>query len=744
MPILGSEGDVMGAFDFYSAEVRWPTIQDLEVLKIVTSTASVIIERDRHLRRLIDSEEQRREVEQIAQLGYWSASLETFESSISAIAKAICGLPSDQEVVTLQELREMVHPDDLSRVVSEQRTALKAQAPVRSNFRIVHADKSIHHVDMQGNIQFDIDGKAVRYVGTVQDTTEQRLREAALRLYQRAIDSSSNGVVVVNGQSPEMEIIYINRAFEAMTGYALEEVVGRNCRFLQGEAVDQPGRAALRQAIADRTDGSAVLRNFRKDGSEFWVEVRVSPVKDDSGNVTHYVGFQTEISERIRYERELLYQGTHDALTGLPNRALAIEHLDLSLARQRLSGRPAAVIFLDLDRFRLVNDSMGHAIGDQLLRTVAFRLSELRTDRGLVARMGGDEFLLILSECKHYQEIQRFVAEVERTLRLPILFEETQVVPEASIGIAIFPDHGGESSELLRNADIAMSVAKSSGRANHQYFRPELSARAQEQLTLQSELHLALERQEFVLHYQPQFSKHGDFVGLEALIRWNHPARGLLFPGQFIQAAEEFGVIGDIGQWVLVEACRQNRAWQDAGEFFVPVAVNVSAAQFRRSSFFSDVNAALQGARLKPQHLEIEITESMVMESAERFTDALDHLQQIGTKTSLDDFGTGYSSLSFLRTFALDALKIDRMFVRDITTDSSAAVICETIIGMAHSLSMSVVAEGVESIEQANFLRKHDCDVLQGYYFSMPLAPMELVGEMPRLRTCFVEGVRRS
>jgi len=340
--------------------------------------------------------------------------------------------------------------------------------------------------------------------------------------------------------------------------------------------------------------------------------------------------------------------------------------------------------------------------------------------------MGGDEFVLILTEYESQAALMERMAAVHRTLRVSRSGQD-QAVLEASIGIAICPEHGQDAVELLRNADTAMYAAKSQGRGNSQIYRRTLTIEATEKLALQSDLHRAIERSEFVLHYQPQFFREGRLSGIEALIRWNHPSRGLLMPGSFIDAAEEFGLIDLLGNWVLREACRQNKAWQDADLFHVPIAVNVSVTQFRRADFIHDVEQALQASGLAARYLDLEITETTVMDGPERMVELLHRLRRLGTKTSIDDFGTGHSSLSFIRRFALDALKIDKSFVHDIVADPAAAAICDTIVRMAHNLGLRVVAEGVETVEQANFLREHFCDALQGFLFCAAKSSTDLV-----------------
>ena len=562
------------------------------------------------------------------------------------------------------------------------------------------------------------------------------VQSAALRLNQRAVEASSNGVLIVDAQRADMPIIYANRAFETLTGYTQAEILGQNCRFLQGKESDQAGLRSLRLSLQSHQDGHALLRNYRKDGTAFWVDLHTAPVRDEQGTVTHYVGFQTDCTERIRYQDELLHQAGHDSLTGLANRSLLQDRIEQALIRTR-SGEQTAIVFIDLDRFKLINDSMGHAAGDLLLKECALRISAKVSQSDTVARMGGDEFVLLLHQVAGPLAVQQQTDTILTALNAPFYINGDTIAISASAGIALHPAHGDTTSALLRNADIAMYDAKSHGRDNSRVFSTNLSARAADSLRLKAELKIVLAEQQFCLHYQPKIhASSGALVGFEALVRWNHPVRGLLYPVGFIDAAEEFGLINELGSWVMHEARRQARAWHLAGRHMVSVAVNVSVAQFRNQAFLTEVENTLRQTGLAARFLELEITESLVMESPQQFIQILAHLHRIGVTISVDDFGTGYSSLSFVKQFPIDYLKIGKSFVNDISTDPSDAAICETIITMGHNLGLLVIAEGVETIAQALFLREHGCDILQGYLIARPQPPDSNFGDFPRLLEC--------
>ena len=418
----------------------------------------------------------------------------------------------------------------------------------------------------------------------------------------------------------------------------------------------------------------------------------------------------------------------HDPLTNLPNRALLQDRLGQAIELARRQGRRIAVMFMDLDQFKHVNDSLGHAVGDQLLQSVARRVVGCVRHSDTVSRQGGDEFILLLPYIEHAEDAALSAQKVLTALAAPHHVDGHHLHIGASIGISIFPDDGQDAETLIKGADTAMYDAKNSGRSNYKFFEPRMNVRAVERQSLEAGLRLALERQEFVLHYQPKINLHsGTIVGVEALIRWQHPQRGLLPPAQFVPIAEDSGLILPIGRWVLREACRQARAWQDAGLPPTAVAINSSVPEFQAKDFLENIRATLEATRLEPRYLEIELTESILMHDAEATESVLHALADLGIKLAVDDFGTGYSSLSYLRRFPLDTLKIDQSFVSRMTDNPDDAAIVSAVISMAKALRLNVIAEGVETPEQLAFLLAQHCDEGQGYYFGRPVAAEALV-----------------
>ncbi|WP_342115254.1 bifunctional diguanylate cyclase/phosphodiesterase [Pseudoduganella sp. OTU4001] len=553
-------------------------------------------------------------------------------------------------------------------------------------------------------------------------TAELKAANQALLLRQRAIESSTNAVVITSCELHN-PIVYVNPAYERITGYRSSEVLGTSPRLLFGADLDQPGIDELRAAIREQRDGHAVLRCYRKDGTQFWNDIYMSPVRDEHGAVTNFISIQHDITAIKEYESELHHQSTHDALTGLPNRVLLQDRLAQTIQHSGRKGHELWLVSIDLDRFKFTNSRLGHQGGDRLLQIVAARLQAAVRPVDTVARLGGDEFALLLlpehgGSAPRAEQLQR----VLDSLAAPLVLDNTELFLTCSAGIAVFPTDSKEPGVLAERADIAMFRAKEMGGNNYQFYTAAMNEQLGERLRIESALRTALERREFELHYQPQVdSASGRIMGMEALIRWRHPEMGMVAPNRFIPLAEETGQILAVGHWVLRTACRQLRDWQRAGRKDLRMAVNVSARQLAEPDFVQDVADVLADTGLAPHCLELELTESAVMNDVAHATQVMHALKKLGIKLAIDDFGTGYSSLAHLKRFEIDVLKIDQTFVRDLTVDPDDAAIVCTIIALAGNLGLEVISEGVETQEQVDFLRRHGCRHMQGYYFGRPL-----------------------
>jgi diguanylate cyclase (GGDEF)-like protein/PAS domain S-box-containing protein len=481
-------------------------------------------------------------------------------------------------------------------------------------------------------------------------------------------------------------------------------------------------QAKIDGAIQEKRDYAVEFRVVRPDNSVHWRMSSGQAFYDDAGHVTRMSGITMDIDDRKNAEERIQHLAYSDALTGLPNRALLHDRLANALADARRQKYKIALLFLDLDRFKNINDSLGHSVGDLLLQKVAERLKRFAREQDTVARLGGDEFLIMLTHVKDVPDAAVATERLMDAMTAEFVIEGHHLNVSCSVGISIFPEHGADSETLIKNADRAMYSAKESGRNGFRFFTEDMDAQAVERLTLESSLRLALDKKELFLVYQPQMDiASGKIIGLEALLRWQHPKLGLVLPDKFIRIAENSGLIVPIGEWVLRTACSQARKWQDEGVPAVSVAVNVSAIQFRQEDFCELIRRVLHETGLAPQYLELELTESLLLANANVTLSVLKELKSMGLTLAIDDFGTGYSSFNYLRQFRVSKLKIDRSFIRDIAVNPDDAAITTAIISMAKSLKLKVIAEGVENEAQMSFLRARQCDEIQGYYFSKPL-----------------------
>jgi diguanylate cyclase (GGDEF)-like protein/PAS domain S-box-containing protein len=572
----------------------------------------------------------------------------------------------------------------------------------------------------------DADGETI-IVGVAHDVTEQHHEHEHARKLARVIEQTVDAVSFtdLNGT-----IEYVNPAYEKLTGHARQEVQGQNAGILKSGLQSLEFYRNLWTTILSGKVFHGIFVNRRKNGSLYHEEKTITPLKDDHGQITHFIATGRDITERIEYQERLHRMAHFDMLTGLPNRALFTDRLSQALARARWNKRVVGVLFLDLDRFKLINDSLGHSIGDHLLQAVATRLLQCVREGDTVARIGGDELAIILEDIAQTEDVTAVTSKIVDAFAIAFDVDGRELFVNASIGVSLHPADGEDAQTLLKNADIAMSRAKEQGGNNFHYFSAQMDTQSTDRLVLENGMRCALARQEFLLHYQPQVDlRTGEVIGVEALVRWRHPELGLVSPLSFIPLAEEIGLIVPLSEWILREACAQNKTLQANGFPPLRMAVNLSGRHFRQSDLADTVALILEETGLDPRYLTIEITESTLVQQTDATLSTLRQLRNMGAHISIDDFGIGYSSLSYLKRLPIDVLKIDRSFVRDITTDPDDAAIATTIITLAHSLGLKVVAEGVETKEQLAFLREHDCDAMQGYYFSKPV-PADLLGRL--------------
>jgi diguanylate cyclase (GGDEF)-like protein/PAS domain S-box-containing protein len=568
------------------------------------------------------------------------------------------------------------------------------------------------------------------------DVTERKRAEESLQQAEekyRGIFEDS--VIGIFQATPDRRLVSINRTLAQMHGYGSSEEMMEDVSRRGPQLFVDPSRMTeMTQIVAEGgTVRGTELEIYRRDGTTKWVRMNLRGIRDASGNVVLREGTVEDITEHKAASERIKFLAYYDALTELPQRALLQDRLELALAGARRKHEKVALLFLDLDRFKSVNDSFGHSFGDIVLKAVAQRLKACAREQDTVARVGGDEFLILLNGVKDTADAAIAAERIMRAMNASLVLQGHSFSVGCSIGISLYPEHGMDGETLIKNADAAMYCAKEAGRGNVRFYTDQMNAEAMERLAMDKNLRLAVEREEFFLVYQPQMEiESGRITGFEALIRWQHPEMGLVPPDRFISVAENNGLILPIGEWVLRTACAQARRWQDAGLPAVPVAVNVSAVQFRQESFCAVVRRVLQETGLPPEYLELELTESVLMSNADVTLSVLQELKGMGMKLAIDDFGTGYSSLSYLSQFPVDKLKIDQSFIRDAVENCGDAAITTAIISMTKSLRLKVIAEGVENEAQLFFLREHRCDEIQGYYFSKPLSAGEATSKLQR------------
>jgi len=646
------------------------------------------------------------------------------------VNRALCGIVgySEPEMLGLT-YQAMTHPDDLA-IISAHATKLLAGeiATYEAEKRYVHKKGHDVHIFLSMSLVRDGNGASLYFIWQVQDISVRKSTEEALfGVQERArVTLNSIGDAVLTTDLAG-NISYLNTVAEKMTGWSKEEAEGRPLaevfRILDGES-RLPARNPAEMALTEnKTVGMAAgVVLVQRNGHEVGIEDSAAPIHDRDGKVTGAVLVFHDVTRSREMAEKMAHLAHHDALTDLPNRMLLNERFVQAIALARRHGRKTAILFLDVDRFKHINDSLGHEVGDKLLLSVATRLLACVRVSDTVCRQGGDEFLVLLPDIERPQDAARFAKKILTALALPHRIDAQDLHVTMSIGIGVYPDDGQDLDSVIKSSDTAMYHAKENGRNNYQFFTQDMNTRVVERLSTEASLRGALERGEFSLHYQPKINlKTGALTGTEALIRWLHPIRGTILPEQFISIAEDCGLIVPIGNWVLREACRQAKAWVDAGVEATPVAVNISAVQFRHKDFLEDVRGILAETGLEPGCLELELTESVLMRDEESTGSTLRGLKTLGVQLSVDDFGTGYSSLSYLTQFPIDTLKIDQSFVHKMLLNDNDASVISAVISMGKNLNQRVIAEGVETKEQLRFLQARQCNEGQGFYFCHPL-----------------------
>ncbi len=670
-------------------------------------------------RALLSIQKRLTQAQQIAHLGSWDWNIATDEWCWSEQAYHIFGFAQQFDGSRAAILRA-IDPDDRAHVEECLQLALEnPDSCYVVQYRVVRPDGTVRVVVERIEVTCNVARQPTHMMGVVQDVTERKRVEQQLLLFDHVFKQSSEGIVLTNANR---EIVEINESFSRITGYSREEALGQNPCLIKLEEHNRDCYAQMWQQVEQQGVWSGEMWDQHKNGTLYSKALSITMVKNGQGRVSHYIGIFSDISHNKQIEQQLQRMAFYDELTGLPNRTLCKDRLNQEIKVAHRREEQLAVLFLDLDHFKYVNDTLGHSSGDLLLLEAARRIQRCVRESDTIARLGGDEFMVLLTGVVSIEMVERVAVAIIQALSEKIVLQGQEVTIGVSIGISLYPDNGGTYDELTKNADVAMYRAKEAGRNTFMFFTRELQEIMVARLTLERELRRAIQREDFELYYQPKVDlRSGQIVGMEALLRWQHEAGHMVMPAEFIPLAEETGLILPLGEWVLRQACRQAVVWRQAGHLALRMAVNLSAKQFDQADIATLIESILDETGLPPEALELEVTESMVMKDADRAVVTLRRLRALGVHIAVDDFGTGYSSLSYLKKLPLQTLKIDRSFVRDLGHDSDDEAIVSAIISMAGTMEMRVVAEGVETVEQLEFLRRDGCDEAQGFLFSRPV-----------------------
>jgi diguanylate cyclase (GGDEF)-like protein/PAS domain S-box-containing protein len=674
---------------------------------------------------LLDSERQLKEAQRIAQIGRWELDLTTGEV-----------IQQSDELLQIWELSEpprryedclaLIHPDDRQAVDEAFQESIRDRRLFSASCRLLLAGGRIKWVQLRGVMLGGENGRPLRANGTLQDVTAQRQTDEQLSLAASVFETSLNGVVITDA---EARIIRVNPAFSRILGYEPDEVIGKKTSIFKSKRHDPTFFKQLWAKLSSEGEWHGEIWDRRKDGESIPLWQNISAVRDKRGSVKNYISVFYDLTEQKRSAAHIHHLAYYDSLTDLPNRQLFNERCEQAMKMAQRTGRRMCLLFLDLDRFKYINDSLGHPVGDALLRAVAQRLVQNLRQGATIARLGGDEFVLLLQNARGPEDGQEVAAKIIAVLSRPFVVQGHRLEVGASIGVSCYPGDGEDAATLIKNADLAMYQAKEEGRGKFLFYKSHLTDQAQERQFLEGELRKALEQSELFLQYQPQVDlADGRLVGSEALLRWRHPERGVIAPDKFIPIAEETGLIIQLGEWALRTACRQAMEWMHKGLGLHPIAVNISGVQIERSDLVGAVADILAETGLPAEFLELEITETYVMRQAQENVNVLDGLRSFGVSLAIDDFGTGQSSLAYLKRLPVNKLKIDRSFVSDLPSGENEAAIARAIVALGHSLHLKVLAEGIETAAQAEFLRELGCDEAQGFLFSRPIDASAMEG----------------
>ncbi len=693
--------------------------ENSEYFKLLTACIGNLVHKIQLEKELCNSKRIAERVQSIAKVGNWQYYPGADVAEWSHQEFRNFGFTPDSISPTYDKYIDLVHPDDRALVEQFNVNCLGNHVPTEFVFRLLLDDESTRYIRAITEVDVNDKNEVVRVFGVSQDITEQKMIESKLQQAATVYETTTEAIFVTDVRNI---IISINPAFTLITGFTEQQSIGRTPSFLASGYHDDNFFQEFWRKLKDQKNWQGEVWNRHSDGHIFPTWESVTVIRDSEGNIIQYVSIFSDISKRKADEELIRYQANYDSLTELPNRTLFLDRIELAINQAKRNKKRVALMLLDLDRFKWINDTLGHKAGDLLLRDVAKRLNSVIRGSDTVARLGGDEFILILPDLEKGVYAEIVAKKIFSAFSEHVDIEGNEVIISASIGISVYPDDGSDSQSLQKNADSAMYAAKEAGRNRYHYFTPLLQAESERRFTVIHHMRMAIERDEFSLVYQPVMDITNDqIVSAEALIRWTQADLGIVSPAEFIPLAEESGLIRPIGDWVVRRVAQDMQHWQQSGLGSIHISINKSPKQFSNGTCDEDWNNVFMAHGIPLTNITVEITETVFMEKERHCVNSLADMQAMGMQISLDDFGTGYSSLSYLKRFPVDILKIDREFINDIATDPDDALLVETIITLAEKMQIKVIAEGVETEEQLRFLKRHNCRFVQGYYFSKPL-----------------------
>lgn len=715
-PILTNHREVAGTFTLYLPEKRKPSRAELQVLERTRDLVGLIYEYARERLRREHNEQHYRSLFVHNPDAVFTLDL---EGRFIQLNQAGCRVIQYEEHEVVGQHYEMVVPEEERADTLRHFEAARSGQPQQYEITIHNRQGDKVFLDIT-NMPIYVNGEITGVHGQARNRTSERRNEEWLKILERGIDASSNGITIADATRPGFPLVYINPAFQRITGYSREDVLGQNCWQLRGKETSPKALATIRDALAEFREVHTSILNYRKDGKPFWNDLYIAPVRNHRNQVTHFIGVQNDITNRVHEEEALAFQASHDSLTGLPNRVYLEAHLGNICRELTDRNRLLYVMFIDLDGFKPVNDSLGHQFGDEILRQTATRLESSMPEDATLARFGGDEFVALIPGSEDRNTVARIADTILAQFGQPFLNDGVEVTLSATIGITLAPENLRHPMVLIQQADMAMYRAKQLGGNTTQWFTDSLDRHVQNEVVLRQELQQALSNREFELFYQPIFDDRQYTLGAEALIRWNHPQRGYISPGEFIPLAERTGQVIAISEWVMEEACQQANRLQEAG--LQKLSINLSPLQFHRHRLVDTLTRLTEEYSVPEDFLCVEITENVFLNDPTDVIRQLHEIRNLGISVAIDDFGTGFSSLSYMRQMPVDVIKIDRTFVNGMADNKRDAAITKGTLAMCHELGMMVVGEGVETEEQFRLLVSYQCTRFQGYWYARPMA----------------------